>query len=313
MFSGRHKQQGVALITAILIVALAALIASGMLSTQNINIHRSSNLLQADQAWWYAIGAENWAGTVLKRDAEDNEYDDLSEPWSQAMDYLPVEGGFLSGGLYDLQGRFNLNNLANGEPEDGAVQLELLLATIEGVDAADAPALAQAIRDWVDQDIEVSFPSGAEDDYYLGLTPPYRTANQPMQSPTELLLINGITAETYRAILPYITTLPPGTAMNVNTASAQVLATLSTELTPDNINAIIEAREQAPFETLDDFMTLDALAGIPLDPDAVTVSTHFFLLEAVAQIGNTRSTLYSVLQRDSSGKVTVLRRSKDIL
>lgn len=309
----RSAQQGVALITALLVVALAALIASGMLSSQNVGIHRSGNILAADQAWWYAIGAENWAGTVLKRDAEDNNYDDLSEPWSQALDFLPVEGGFLSGGLIDLQGRFNLNNLSRLDPQEASAQLESLLQTIEGIEAGQAPALTQGILDWIDADIEASFPDGAEDDYYLGLPVPYRTANQPMFSPSELLLIRDMTPEIYRALLPYVSTLPAPQPINVNTAAPQVLATLSPDLTPENLQAILDAREQQPFQTLDDFLALEAVAGIGLDPDAISVSSQFFLMEAVAQIGNTRSTLYSVLRRDTEGKVVVYRRTRDSL
>ncbi len=309
----KSRQRGVALITALLVVALAALIASGMLSAQNIGIHRSSNLLLADQAWWYAVGAENWAGTVLKRDAEDNNYDDLSEPWAQALDFLPVEGGFLSGGLSDMQGKFNLNNLLGKDPKDALEQLEILLGKIEGVDSYTAPALSQAILDWIDADIEASFPDGAEDDYYLGLELPYRTPNQPMHSPSELLLVKDVSSEIYRALLPFIATLPPGSPMNVNTASAEVLATISPNLTVENIAAIIETREEAPFETLDDFLSIEAVAGIEINPDSISVSSNYFLVEAVAQIGNSRTTLYSVLRRDSKGKVTVFRRTKDSL
>lgn len=313
MQARKQNQQGVALITALLVVALAALIASGMLSAQNIGIHRSSNLLLADQAWWYAVGAESWAGTVLKRDAEDNNYDDLSEPWAQSLDFIPVDGGFLSGGLEDLQGKFNLNNLIGQDPKDASAQLEILLSGIDGLETYSASALTQAILDWIDEDIEARFSEGAEDDYYLGIDIPYRTANQPMHSPSELLLIKGMDANTYQAILPYVSTLPVDVPMNVNTASAEVLATISADLTPDNIAAILEARANAPFENLDDFLSLDALAGIEINPDSISVSSSYFLVEAIAQIGNARTTLYSVLQRDSEGRVTVYRRAKDNL
>lgn len=305
-------ERGVALITALLVVALAALIASGMLSAQNISIHRSGNLLLSEQAWWYAIGAENWAGTVLKRDAEDNEYDDPSEPWAQALDFLPVEGGFLSGGLQDLQGRFNINNLASAEPDIAIEQLEILMSSIEDVDSSQAASLAQSILDWIDPNIEASSPYGAEDDYYLGLDIPYRTPNQAMHSPSELLLVRGMTQEIYRSLVPFISTLPLNTPINVNAAPPEVLATLSPDLDPDQLGAILEARLQAPFETLDDFLMLDALAGVELTTN-ITVSSNYFLLEAVAQIGNTRSTLYSVLRRDSEGNIRVIRRSKDTL
>ena len=215
--AGKNNQQGVALITALLIVVLASIIASSMLSTQNVSIHRSGNLFLGEQAWWYAIGAENWATQILKRDREDNEYDHEGEDWAQNMDYLPVEGGFLSGALSDAQGRFNLNNLVGKNPDKAAKQFERLLGFIKGIDPYSANVIVQSTRDWVDDDIEPRFPEGAEDDYYLGLEMPYRSANRPFTSVSEMLLVRGVTADIYRAILPFLSALPPDTTVNVNT------------------------------------------------------------------------------------------------
>lgn len=307
------RQRGVALITAMLIAALASIITSGMMATQNVSIHRSGNLFLGEQAWWYAVGAENWAGEVLKRDREDNDIDYYAEPWAQSMDYLPVDGGFLSGRLTDLQARFNLNNLVGSNPDKAAQQFERLLLLLEDVDPYAVQVIVQSTRDWIDADIEPRFPEGAEDDYYSSLEKPYRTANRPFTSVSELLLVRGFTREIYQALAPFVTALPPDTPINVNTAPPEVLASLAPEIALDDFGLLLEKREQAPFEDTQDFLADDALAGRAVDTSAVSVSTQYFLLQSEASIGTTRITLYSLLFRNEQGQTRALIRSKDLI
>jgi general secretion pathway protein K len=110
----RHREQaGVALITVLLIVFLASTAAVSLASVQQLTIRRSTLLLHREQARLYALGAEQWAVAVLKRDQQSNQdnVDDLSEPWANLPPSLPIEGGKISARIEDLQGRFNLNNL----------------------------------------------------------------------------------------------------------------------------------------------------------------------------------------------------------
>ncbi len=307
-------QRGVALITAILIVALAALLASGMLGAQNLSIHRSQNLFAQEQAWWYAIGAENWAGKVLERDRKDNQTDHLQEDWATALEFLPVEGGYLSGGVTDQQGLFNLNNLSGTQQDEAAKQLQRLLQNIEGLDAFTAPALAQAIRDWVDPDLEPGFPDGAEDDYYLSQRQlPYRTANRRLTSVTELRLIRDVTPEIYQALLPYVTVLPESTPININTAPAELLAALAPELTLADAERLIAVRENEPFKEVQAFLSQEILAGRQINASLLTVSSAYFQLHVQATVGTTRVNLYSLLLRGQDGRVQTARRSRDSL
>ena len=62
--------------------------------------------------------------------------------------------------------------------------------------AAEIDTIVSSIIDWVDRDRQTS-PGGAEDKYYLGLTPPYRAKNQRLESPDELLMIRGVTPELF--------------------------------------------------------------------------------------------------------------------
>ncbi len=311
--SHRHQQTGIALITALLIVALSSIIASGMLASQNIGIHRSGNLFLGEQAWWYAIGAENWASEILRRDRKDGDVDHSGENWAQSMEYLPIDGGFLSGGLSDAQARFNLNNLAGSESDKAAEQFERLLNLIDGVDPYSVKVIVQSARDWVDEDIEPRFPEGAEDDYYLGLEMPYRTANRPFVSVTEMLLVRGVTREIYQAILPFIAALPSNTPINVNTAPPEVLASLAPEVTLEDIAAVILQREKEPYENTQAFLAHDALAGRKIDGDAVSVGSQHFQLQVQATVGTARITLYSLLFREDGGRTRALIRSKDLI
>ena len=307
------KQGGVALITALLIVVLASIVATSMLTTQNVGIHRSGNLFLGEQAWWYAIGAENWATQVLKRDREDGEIDHEGENWSQTMDYLPVDGGFLSGALSDAQARFNLNNLVGKNPEQAAKQLERLLGFIEGIDPYAVQVIVQSTRDWIDSDIEPRFPEGAEDDYYQGLDMPYRTANRPFTSVSEMLLVRGVSREIYRSIQPFLATLPPDTPVNVNTASAEVIASLAEEVTLQEASSLVALREQEPYENPQAFLSQEVLAGRVIDASSVSVGSHYFLLQSSATVGTARVTLYSLLFREDNGRTQALMRSKDLI
>ena len=54
--------------------------------------------------------------------------------------------------------------------------------------------IANAILDWIDADDDAA-PGGAENEYYIGLSPAYRCKNGPLDSLEELLLVQGVTPE----------------------------------------------------------------------------------------------------------------------
>ncbi len=106
-----HAQRGVALVTALLVVALATVAAVAMASRQQLDVRRTANLLQGDQAYVYAQAVENWARVVLKRDGENKQLDTLDDDWAQRLSPIVVPGGQVDGFIINLQGRFDLNNL----------------------------------------------------------------------------------------------------------------------------------------------------------------------------------------------------------
>ncbi len=305
-----QRNRGVAILTVLLVVVLATTTAVAMASRQQLDIRRTENTLYQGQALMYLYGVEAWSQQFLADDRRDNEIDHNGEDWATRLPPLPVEGGQVQGYLEDLQGRFNLNTLnQSGDPGKLARErFERLLRQLEL-----NPEMISTIQDWLDTDIEARFPAGAEDDYYLGLNPAYRTANQNMLSPSELLLLKDVSKEIYEKLQPFVTTLPAITAININTASLEVLLSLADDLSESEIENLIKKREDKPYKSVEDFLAEDIFAGKKIPLEGLSVNSDYFLLHAQADIGHVQQTLVSVFLRDKEGRIkTILRSEKEL-
>ena len=295
-----RKQQGVAIITALLVIALGTIALVSITSSQQMDMQRERNEGLIQMARALGNSGERFASALLYRDfqADDRENSDsLEDDWAQPIPPVPIDNASIQGCIVDMQGHFNLNNLVNAE---GVVQLEyarqlrrLLQQLSIDVTKADA------IIDWIDADINYTDPDGAEDDYYTSLEISYRTANAPFVSVSELQLVKGFSsaveeeAEDYALLLPHIAALPTvdgATAVNVNTATPEVLGSLSDDL-PFGADALsrwdtgvyedypdcedifdleaedveVSEKDVTPYETPADF---DAAASLQGDTDA---------------------------------------------
>lgn len=305
------SQRGVALITAILVVALATIAATAVMSASRIALHRAAQFQNSEKAWWYANGIENWVLSILARDAEDNSTDSLKDAWAKPVDYLPVDEGSLRGAVQDQQGLFNLNNLAT---QDATAQkkyvdhFERLLLSIDNADVVNPRAVAAAVRDWVDADSEPGGLDGAEDTEYLIAQPPYRAANRPLESVAELLAIRGVSKKLYGQLLPYVTALPQThTPLNINTAPDLVLRAMVNKPGPE-LETFLRDRTEQPAKSTTDVQTAFGAESPP-----ISVSSQYFLLRSEAFIGSSRVALYSFYYRPTNGAPIVLGRSTDTL
>ena len=113
--SSRHnkrKQCGVALITVMLIVALASIIAAQMTTRLQTQMQRSTNVSFNQQAYWYALGAEAFTKRVLIKAFKDEpDVTHLEQIWTAEESNYPVDFGEISGEISDLQSCLNLNAL----------------------------------------------------------------------------------------------------------------------------------------------------------------------------------------------------------
>jgi len=106
------KVRGVALITVMLIVALAAILATQMSGRLLLQMQRTTNIGLNQQAYWYAMGAEAFTRRVLLDIFKDEpDTTNLSQPWAQGETSFPVDNGTITGEIVDLQACLNLNAL----------------------------------------------------------------------------------------------------------------------------------------------------------------------------------------------------------
>jgi general secretion pathway protein K len=296
------RVRGVALITAILITALAASVAAALAWENALDVRRTMVLLNRDQAVQVALGAENWIANILVDDLNDSPTDHLDEIWAQELPGLPIDGGEVYGRIEDMQGRFNINNLVDdaGETdEDMLEQFRRLLAALQ-ID----PRFAGLTADWIDTDLDASFPDGAEDSIYTGFSPPYRAPNRRISSTSELMALEGMDKATFDILAPHIVALPQRTTINVNTATPAVLQSLDETYTAADVERIIGDRENGGFVDLEN--TFEAIKGKPIY-SWLDEGTDYFQLLVVVRIDNVRITYYSLLQRSPGSAAPILR------
>lgn len=313
----RRRNAGVALITALLVVALATLAATALLSSANLSIQRTSALQDSEQAWWVARGVNAWVVGILDADRKEGSYDGLDEAWSQPVDYLPVgENGVLRGRVEDLRGRLNLNGLTAKRPR----KLEQFRRLLQGLpDQEPPPGLVDAIQDWIDADTTPLSMNGAEDADYLSLTPPYRSANRPFAAVSELRAVRGVAPKLYDALQPLVAALPESadaaraSRVNVNTAPEAVLRALG-EVDEAKLRVFVERRAQEPVR---DQAGLDALlrdgpwTASGEIKDQVTWKSDYFLVQGEVFVGSSRVALYSLIHRPDNGPPVVLAHSAE--
>ena len=306
------QEKGVALITVMLILALATILAVSMSSRQQLDIHRSANVFNFEQAYQYVLGAESLGKQILKLDHADDKgqkTDSLNDNWATVLPPFAIEGGQMTGQIEDLQARFNLNNLVlNDKPEKLYVErFKRLLRNLELNED-----LSSVIIDWIDSNEEIGF-SGAEDNEYLNQSPAYRAANQPMQDISELLLVKGIDFETYEKLRPYVCVLESGTEININTASAEILSSIVKDLTIEEAKSLIEDRDKEVYKDVAGFLEHPLLKQKKVKKDGLSVSTQYFQLNSTAQIERINVEYTTILHRDTDGRVMVLKRNRGVL
>jgi general secretion pathway protein K len=322
----KARQRGVALLIALILVALATILASKLTFDGFLERRRAVGVLAAEQSLQFGFGAEALAADVLAQDAQNSAtLTTLSAPWAQPTQPLPItpqddpEGepiGTLQGALEDMQGRFNLNSLGRfykdpklqtvAQDPQQLAQFQRLL-TLVGVE----PKWAAIARDWIDADDIPGSPDGAEDQIYTSQTPPYRTGNYPMMSPSELLNMPGFGADRYRLIAPYVTALPDATTqINICTASAPVLMSLSEKLMGDYTPQVLaEGRKTGCFPEMSAVTNIVGPQFLQEIKGRFGMTSSYFRLTTRITLGTTEFTLYSLLKRGQGGKVTPLLRS----
>lgn len=285
-------QKGTVLITVMLMVAVAALIATEIAYRQQMDILRTGAFLARDMAGNYLTAAEELGLKALHKDREEDDRelrsdnieitDHWGEEWNKgAMFPIPGGIGIIEGRLIDLQGRFNVNSIMDTDPNRQAKFRGVFKAIVEKVmqdhpevfpEGVNSQMLLDRTIDWIDIDQNTTGFDGMEDDEYFRKERPYRTANQVIYDPSELLLIEGFTPQALFYMEDKLSFLPLNAKINLYTADKNFLLQLG--LDPGEVERFAQLRPQKVGQKLaavqnqyTDFNALfTALQGTPAAP-----------------------------------------------
>ncbi len=303
-FAARNRQGGVAVVMAMGVVALAAIAAAAMLASQSTwsrHVELSAEHVQAQELVHVGV---DWARALLSDDRRLSAVDHLGEPWALRLPPVPVDNGELIGQIDDQQGAFNLNNLVRNGTLN-ALQFAQFQRLLQILGLPDS--LAGALVDWLDADSEPQAQGGAEDGFYQAQQPPGLAANRPLTDIAELAQVRGFGDGVRAALRPFVTALPRITAVNVNTASPEVLAALVEGLGLDDARDLVVQRERSYFRNFADFSS-KLPPGLSVPAENVSVSSDFFLASARVTIGDAQARGSALLAREPVGWPAVVWR-----
>jgi len=289
----KREARGAAIILAMLLAALAATIAATLLWQQQRWISDHEHRRDQVQAQALAMAGVQWARQIIYDNAPGGAPVHLGQPWALRLPAIPLENGSISGYLIDAQSRINVNNLAivANRPATRAA-LSRLVAALGLPDAT-----LDAFTDWVDDDDRVTAPGGAEDAWYLAQASPGLAANAPVTRASELMAVRGVSLALLTALRPFVGALDAPTAVNVNTASPEVLAAVASGLDRAGALALVTKRTQQPFASVADFRARLPRPDIAFDDALVTVTSSWFEVSIEARQGDTLARARALLKR----------------
>ncbi len=295
----QRRQKGAALLLAMLTVTLVATLASAALWQQWRAIQVETAERQRVQAGWILTGALDWARLILREDARSNQNsgnpDHLGEPWAMPLEEARLSSflaadrdnsadlelpAFLSGEVRDQQSRLNFLNLvsvagtgaqARAELSEPDLQAFTKLYRLLDLPEAELDAAAQAL-------VRTS----------------QLAANDPQPSHTALLPSKlahlawlGIGRASLAALEPHVTLLPERTPVNLNTASAQVLAASVTDLSLADAQQLVTERERDPWRQIADAARTKPGIATQLKADRHDVRSRYFEVRGRLRLDDT--------------------------
>ncbi|MFA6902466.1 MAG: type II secretion system minor pseudopilin GspK [Gallionellaceae bacterium] len=289
------RQQGVAIIMVLLIVAMATSLAAYMALQQNLWQRQVESQFARAQARQLGAAGMDWGRAVLAEDARGSSVDHEKEIWTLRLPAIPVEGGEVIGSIEDRQGLFNLNNVVTN-----VAQFQRLLGVL-GLPADLAPALA----DWMDADSEPQ-PGGAEDGYYLGLPQPYRTSNRALVEIGELAGVRGYDSRTIDVLRAFVSVLPANrTPVNVNFAPAEVMMAVIEGLTLSDARLLVQQRQGQPFKDIADFKRRLPHGGVKIVDNEISVKSDYFWVTGRASVEQAQVVTQALMHRASNWPTVV--------
>ena len=272
----RTGQQGVALISVLLIMTLALFVVGGLLHSHTRALQSSAQHIHQVQLRQWALAAESWARErLLAPEPHETKTINLSQPWARPSLPFELPGVEMHIEIEDLAARFNLTRLLlPGKADDiSRERWSRLLAVLE-IPAFDlAPLRGTDVTD-----------------------------------SSQLRLLPGLDQALLQRLQPFIALLPAEATLNVNTASATLLATLE-GLTASGARDAVAQRPPQGYTDAHEFVRAPGLDGLGIASHGLGVDSRWFRVTVEVSAGAARLRLVSDLERPrDSPRLRILQR-----
>lgn len=262
-------QRGVALISVLLVMSLALLLTGAMLRSHRLLIATTAQQIHQVHLRQLSLAGERWAWQQLVSAAsgEDGARRRIhpGQAWARERVPFDVDGGRLEVHIEDLAGRFNLNAVFRGGQIDQITQRRWTRL----LEQLDIPRFAM--------------PEGA---------------SGGLADVSQLRLLTGVDGRVLERLRPWVSVLPTGASLNVNTAPAQVLASLE-GLTPAAAGELVSQRPAAGYASAQDFTQSPMLSGLEISSHGLGVDSRWFRVSVDAELGGQRMRLVSDFERST--------------
>jgi len=273
----RHPR-GFVLVNALILVTALAGVAAYLLTRAETGRQVLAAQARVAQLDAHLDSGEALARAVLERDGQG--VDHATDIWARGPHEARVERGDIVLRLTDLQGRFNLNRLADPDDTAAPADFDRLLLALDL-----PPTLGPEIR-----------------------------ATMMRDGPVFLMDQIALPAR----LVPFVIALPGSTPLNVNTAPLEVLVAELAGADRNRLGALVDRRAQRPFASVTDFY--DALDGLLApeiatafqDQSRFSVNSQWFAAEIAATLEGRTAHRDLVILRPalSQGAVTAYRQDQ---
>ena len=241
----RRRDRGIALLLALLVLVILVVVILQMTASSLHNRTLAENHLSDLQNTYGARAGLSRALLYLQLDQETTpEVDSLRESWAGPIEFA-LGKSHVRVQVCDSERFINLSMLSNEKGEPNPIVISQLRRLVKHL--KHTPDVADRIIDYIDADTKGEFEARARNDKLFNLDELLR-----IEGLTPEMVYGGVFAEGERKGLKEFLTLWPKTAeagstpgvVNLNTAPAEVLASLSDLMSPSVAEAIVAWRMQ---------------------------------------------------------------------
>lgn len=305
-----NKSIGSALLSALFMMTLIAIAATAMSVRMQFDIYRAQTTFDSERVYLASELVPFWAMSALsakKLTFLTNQPNGklLEFPKAMQADYPDIQ---IQGTLYDLQARFNINNIFS---EPYRANLGRLLKELGRLSPQEQAQLQTYSLHWL-RPYDLESGEDVMGQIYLQQKPPYLPAHQPLKSVSEYRLVSGISDKLYEKLSPCIIALPEVTPINLMTAAPEVLKTVGNGLTDTEVNTVIEARKANKLRNSTELNQL--ISKLHLPSAQITTESKYYLAVGTVSMNTLALTTYSIIKRgkNDQGKWVVSLVSESI-